>query len=365
MTAAVLIMAGGTGGHVFPALAVARLLRERQCRVVWVGTQRGIEARVVPADKFPIEWLSVAGLRGKGALTWVLAPFKLMRALFQAMSIVRKVKPDVVLGVGGFVTGPGGVAAWLLGKPLIIHEQNAISGLTNRLLSRFARNVLEAFPGSFPARVHAQCVGNPVRREIAAVLAPEQRFAGRTGPIRLLVVGGSLGAARLNASVPAAARLLQAELPLDIWHQAGERGHEQAVAAYAQAGVQGRIAPFINDMAEAYAWADLVVCRAGALTISELAAAGVGAILVPFPAAVDDHQAHNARYLTENGAAMLVADRELTAERLAGAIRELCGSAGDARTNLLQMAKRARERAVVDAAEVLTRTVLDAAGGAA
>lgn len=358
---AVLVMAGGTGGHVFPALAVARLLRERRCAVTWVGTRRGLEARVVPADGFPMEWLSVAGLRGKGALTWVLAPFKLARAMVQALSIVRRSRPAVVLGVGGFVTGPAGVAAWLLRKPLVIHEQNAIAGMTNRLLARFAREVLEAFPGSFPASVKARCVGNPVRREIAAIEPPEQRFATRSGAIRLLVVGGSLGAARLNSTVPRALKLLEPQFTFDVRHQAGERGYAQAQQAYAADGVTGRVTAFIEDMAEAYAWADIVVCRAGALTISELAAAGVGAVLVPFPNAVDDHQTHNARYLTDAGAAVLIADRDLEPRRLADELARLCAN----RNQLLQMAQRARSRAVPDATENLTRAVLNAAGVAA
>lgn len=358
---AVLVMAGGTGGHVFPALAVARLLRERRCEVTWVGTQRGLEARVVPANDFPIEWLSVAGLRGKGWLAWVFAPFRLMRALWQAMSIVRRRRPAVVLGVGGFVTGPGGVAAWLLRKPLVIHEQNAIAGMTNRLLARLAGQVLEAFPGSFPASVCARCVGNPVRREIATLASPEQRFAGREGPVRLLIVGGSLGAARLNASVPRALQLLQGKLSLEVWHQTGERGYAQTIQDYGAEAKSRRVVPFIEDMAAAYGWADLVVCRSGALTVSELAAAGLGAVLVPFPAAVDDHQTHNARYLTSADAAVLIADRDLTPERLAAELMRLCAD----RAQLLAMARRARARAVPDAAEMLTRAVLDAAGVAA
>jgi UDP-N-acetylglucosamine--N-acetylmuramyl-(pentapeptide) pyrophosphoryl-undecaprenol N-acetylglucosamine transferase len=298
MSIPVLIMAGGTGGHVFPALAVARLLRERQCEVTWVGTQRGIEARVVPANGFTIEWLSVAGLRGKGILTLLLAPLRLGIALAQALAILRRRRPAVVLGVGGFVTGPGGVAAWLLHRPLVIHEQNAIAGLTNRLLSRLARVVLEGFPNSFPPRARPQCVGNPVRREITALAPPEERLARRGDAVRLLIFGGSLGAARLNDSVP---RALAAFAPVarpQVWHQAGERGHAQALETYTRAGVTARVDAFIDDMAAAYAWADLVICRAGALTVSELAAVGLGAILVPFPAAVDDHQTHNARYLT-------------------------------------------------------------------
>lgn len=359
MSLAVLIMAGGTGGHVFPALAVAHRLRERQCEVVWVGTERGLEARVVPANGFAIEWLSVSGLRGKGPLTWLLAPLRLTLALVQALAIVRRRKPSVVLGVGGFVTGPGGVAAWLLRRPLLIHEQNAIAGLTNRWLARLAREVLEAFPGSFPENVRTRCVGNPVRREIASLPPPEQRFAARAANVRVLVIGGSLGAARLNASVPAALALMPGSVRPEVWHQAGERGIVDAREAYARAGVQARVDAFIEDMAAAYAWADLVICRAGALTVSELAATGLGAILVPFPAAVDDHQTHNARYLTEAGAAVLIADRDLEPGRLSAELTRLCAD----RATLLDMARRARSRAMPEATEKLTHAVLQAAGG--
>lgn len=361
MSIAVLIMAGGTGGHVFPALAVARLLRERQCEVTWIGTRRGIEARVVPANGFPIEWLSVAGLRGKGILTLLLAPVRLGFALAQALAIVRRRRPAVVLGVGGFVTGPGGVAAWLLRKPLIIHEQNAVAGLTNRLLSRLARVVLEGFPNSFPPRARPQCVGNPVRREISALAPPDERLAKRSDTVRLLIFGGSQGAARFNENVPRAlAALSPAERP-QVWHQAGERGHAQALEAYGRASVTARVDAFIDDMAAAYSWADLVICRSGALTVSELAAVGLGAILVPFPAAVDDHQTHNARYLTEAGAAILIPDVELTHERLARELGVLCAD----RARLLDMARRARTHAMPDAAEALARAVIDAARAAA
>jgi len=361
MSVAVVIMAGGTGGHVFPALAVARLLRERQCQVTWIGTRRGIEARVVPADGFPIEWLNVGGLRGKGIGTWLLAPLRLLQALAQAIAILRRQRPAVVLGVGGFVTGPGGVAAWLLGRPLVIHEQNAIAGLTNRLLSRLARTVLEGFPGSFPARTSVTCVGNPVRREIAALPVPETRFAGRSGAVRLFVFGGSLGAARLNEAVPQALALMSPGTRPEVWHQAGERGHASAVEAYSRAGLTAKVVPFIEDMAQAYAWADLVICRAGALTVSELAAVGLGAVFVPLPIAVDDHQTHNAQQLVSVGAGRLIADRDLSGEHLAKVLEELCAD----RTRLLDMARRARERAMPDATETLARAVLDAAGARA
>src|SRR5215469_12497767 len=266
----ILIMAGGTGGHVFPALALARLLRAKSHEVVWLGTQRGLEARVVPAERIPIEWLSVGGLRGKGLMTLLAAPFRLALALTQALRVMWRHQPIVVVGLGGFVTGPGGVAAWLTRRPLLIHEQNAIAGLTNRVLSHLARQVLEAFPGSFGGNTHARVIGNPVRADIGALPPPATRFAGRTGPTRILVIGGSQGAARLNAVVPFALKRLAGELSFDVRHQAGERWLEAGRASYAEAGVRADVRPFIEDMSEAYGWADLVVCRAGALTVSEL-----------------------------------------------------------------------------------------------
>ena len=361
MSRPILIMAGGTGGHVFPALALARLLREQATEVVWLGTERGLESRVVPAEGIPIEHLSVGGLRGKGILTWFAAPFRLTRALWQALRVMRRHQPSVVVGLGGFVTGPGGVAAWLTRRPLVIHEQNAIAGLTNRCLSHLARQVLEAFPGSFGRDVHARVIGNPVRRDIAAVPPPAVRFAGRTGPIRILVIGGSQGAARLNAVVPFALKRLSSWLTFDVRHQAGERWIDAGRASYAQAGVRADVRPFIEDMSEAYAWADLVICRAGALTVSELAAVGVGSILVPFPNAVDDHQAANAQYLVREGAAVLISDRELTAERLAAELQRLCAGRG----KLLAMAERARLLAKPRAADELAASCLELARRAA
>jgi UDP-N-acetylglucosamine--N-acetylmuramyl-(pentapeptide) pyrophosphoryl-undecaprenol N-acetylglucosamine transferase len=335
----VLIMAGGTGGHVFPALALARLLRAASHDVVWLGTRKGLEARVVPADNFPIEWLSMSGLRGKGAATLLLAPFKLLQSIWQALGVMRRRRPELVVGFGGFVTGPGGLAAWLTRRPLLIHEQNAIAGYSNRMLSHLARRVLSAFPKSVPPGVQDEVVGNPVRAEILAQDPPAMRFARREGALRLLVVGGSLGASRLNAVVPfAVAHVLKAGVALHVRHQAGERGIDAARAAYAEAKVEADVSPFIDDMARAYADADLVICRAGALTISELAAVGVASVLVPYPAAVDDHQTFNAQFLVREGAAVLIADRDLTADRLAATLRELCAGRG----KLLAMAERAR-----------------------
>ncbi|HXW74973.1 MAG TPA: undecaprenyldiphospho-muramoylpentapeptide beta-N-acetylglucosaminyltransferase [Steroidobacteraceae bacterium] len=353
MSQPILIMAGGTGGHVFPGLALARLLREQSLEVVWLGTERGLESRIIPAEGIPIERLSVGGLRGKGMLTWLAAPFRLARALLQALAVMRRHRPSVVVGLGGFVTGPGGVAAWLTRRPLLIHEQNAIAGLTNRILAHLARQVLEAFPGSFGHNVHARVIGNPVRRDIGALPPPAMRFAGRSGPIRLLVIGGSQGATRLNTVVPFALKRLGTAIAFDVRHQAGERWIEAGRASYAQAGVRADVRPFIEDMSEAYGWADLVICRAGALTVSELAAVGIGAILVPFPGAVDDHQACNARFLVRAEAAVLIADRELTEERLAGELARLAG-----RGKLLAMAERARVLAMPRAADELAASCL-------
>jgi UDP-N-acetylglucosamine--N-acetylmuramyl-(pentapeptide) pyrophosphoryl-undecaprenol N-acetylglucosamine transferase len=350
----VIIMAGGTGGHVFPALALARLLRERSCEVVWLGTRRGLEARVIPAERIAIEWLSIGGLRGKGVLTWLAAPFRLVLALAQALAVMRRHRPLAVVGLGGFVTGPGGVAAWLTRRPLLIHEQNAIAGFTNRCLAHLAREVLEAFPGSFGAGIEAHAIGNPVRADISAVAPPATRFAARSGAIRLLVLGGSQGATRLNAVVPFALARLADTVVIETRHQAGERWLEAARQNYASAAVRATVVAFIDDMAGAYAWADLVICRAGALTVSELAAAGVGAILVPFPAAVDDHQSANAAYLVREGAAVLIADRELTVERLAVELTRLCAGRG----KVLAMAERARLLARPRAAEELAQACL-------
>ena len=351
----VLIMAGGTGGHVFPALAVADRLRARGVAVAWMGTRNGLEATLVPKAGIPMEWIGVSGLRGKGWRQRLLTPVMLARALGQAGVILRRLRPPVVLGMGGFASGPGGIMARLLGIPLVVHEQNAIAGLTNRWLSRVANQVLEAFPGAFPAQRQALVVGNPVRETIAKLPPPAARFAGRQGPARLLVLGGSQGALALNQRVPQALALLGDDERPDIWHQAGGRLYETAAVAYREAGVAARLTPFIEDMAEAYGWADLVLCRAGALTIAELAAVGVGAVLIPFPFAVDDHQTANARFLEQGQAALIVQQTELSAERLAALLRELTRN----RARLLDMAEAARRLAKVDAAEQVARVCLE------
>lgn len=352
-SAPILIMAGGTGGHVFPALALARLLRATSHEVIWLGTQKGLEARVVPAENIAIEWLSMSGLRGKGIATLLAAPFKLLLSVWQALGVMRRRRPALVVGFGGFVTGPGGVAAWLTRRPLVIHEQNAVAGYSNRMLAHLARRVLSAFPRAFPPGVEARVVGNPVRAEILLQQPPSMRFALRQGALKVLVVGGSLGAARLNTVVPFAVK--QSGLELSVRHQAGERGIGAARKAYSEAGVMAEVTPFIDDMARAYAEADLVICRSGALTISELAAVGVASILVPFPAAVDDHQTINAQFLVREGAAVHIADRDLTPERLAAELKTLCQGRG----RLLAMAERARNVAKPRAAEELAEVCLE------
>jgi UDP-N-acetylglucosamine--N-acetylmuramyl-(pentapeptide) pyrophosphoryl-undecaprenol N-acetylglucosamine transferase len=357
-----LVMAGGTGGHVFPALATARVLQRRGYDIVWLGTQQGIEARLVPAAGIPVEWLSVSGLRGKGAATLLAAPFRLLVAISQAMRAIRRHQPRVVLGAGGFASGPGGIAAWLLGRPLVVHEQNAVAGLTNRVLARLARRVLEGFPNSFGSGVRAERVGNPVRPEIVAIAPPERRYAGREGAVRLLVFGGSQGAARLNAVLPAAIGELPAALRPAVLHQTGKHNFEETVQAYRARGIEADVRPFIDDMASAYGWADLAVCRSGALTVTELAAAGVPAILVPFPAAVDDHQTRNAQYAVQAGAAKLLPEGDLTPISMAAVLRALL-EAG--RPLLLRMAVAARTSAILDADERLADACVQAAGEAA
>ena len=351
----VLVMAGGTGGHVFPALAVARILESRGCRVVWLGTQRGIEARLVPAAGLSIEWIHVAGLRGKGVLSWLLAPLRLVRALIESLSAIRRIQPDVVLGMGGFVAGPGGVAARLLGCPLVIHEQNAVAGYTNRVLASIAQVVAEAFSGAFAPSVGARPVGNPVRPEIAAAARPRERT---NQPPHLLVFGGSQGAAALNRVVPEAlTRIPAAQRPIVI-HQSGRNRVESTRSAYLANNVNAEVTEFIDDMAAAYRWADLVIARSGALTVAELAAAGVPAVLVPYPAAVDDHQTANARYLTDRSAAVLISETDLTPEALANALLKMTDENGLA---LAAMSKSALSAAQLGADAVLADLCIEQA----
>lgn len=354
----ILIMAGGTGGHVYPALAVAEQLRDWGANVVWLGTRKGLEARVVAAAGFRFDAVRVSGLRGKGWLNTLLAPFMLLGAFLQSFAVLWRRRPAAVLGMGGFVTGAGGVAAWLLRRPLLIHEQNAVAGLTNRLLARCAARVMEAFPNTFATRCRAVHTGNPVRASIAAVAPPALRFAAREETLRVLVLGGSLGARALNRLLPSALALLAPAARPQVWHQAGRSHFDEVPRAYAECGVSARVEPFIEDMAQAYAWADLVLCRAGAMTIAELASVGVAAILVPYPHAVDDHQTDNARYLSSADAAILIQQADLTASGLSQLLRELAAD----RPRLLRMAEAARALAMPAATEQVARLCLQYAG---
>jgi UDP-N-acetylglucosamine--N-acetylmuramyl-(pentapeptide) pyrophosphoryl-undecaprenol N-acetylglucosamine transferase len=346
----VMIMAGGTGGHVYPALAVAHELRARGHEVVWMGAPDSFESRVVPAQGFPLELVRVSGLRGKGIVKLLLAPLLMARALLDAWAVLRKREPHVALGMGGFAAGPGGLVARLWGVPLVIHEQNAAAGLTNRWLARIASRVLEAFPGTFAG---AATVGNPVRAAILAVPPPEARLAGRTGARRVLVVGGSQGARALNERMPEALALMPPGERPEVRHQAG-RTLEVARDAYARAGVAASVEGFIDDMADAYGWADVVVCRAGASTIAELAAAGCAAVLVPYPHAVDDHQTRNGAHLVRAGAAVLIQEADLTPALLAQTLRHLLAD----RAQLLAMARAARAAAWPDTERRIADAVL-------
>lgn len=320
--APVMILAGGTGGHIFPGLAVARALREREVPVIWIGSVAGMETRLVPEAGFALETIAVQGLRGKGVLPLLLAPLRLLRALWQALRILRRHRPRAVLSFGGFAAGPGGLGAWLLRRPLLVHEQNRAPGFTNRVLAKFARRVLCGFPGSFRIP-DAIVVGNPVRMEIAALAPPAERFAARSGPACLLVLGGSQGAASLNRALPQILSSMPPSTRPRVRHQCGQRHADACAQLYAEAGVEADVEPFIADMAAALTWADLVICRAGALTLAELCAAGVAALLVPFPQAVDDHQTRNAEFLLERGAAMMVAEGEQFESRLRQAAEAL------------------------------------------
>ncbi len=351
MTRTILIMAGGTGGHIMPGLAVADHLRERGWRVVWMGAPEGMEARLVPERGYEMAWIRFSALRGKGLLRKLLLPFNLLRGFWQAWRELRRVRPDVVLGMGGFVSFPGGMMAALSGIPLVLHEQNSVAGLANRVLATVADRIVTGFPGVLKK---GEWVGNPVAPSIAALPAPAERYGAREGPLHLLVVGGSLGAAALNEAVPKALAMLpEAERP-KIVHQCGEKHVEAVTRAYGAAGAEARVVPFIKGMAGPYGWADLVICRAGALTVAELAAAGVASILVPYPHAVDDHQTGNAKFLSAAGAAILLPQSELTPERL-GEIRNLT------RRQLLEMAEKARGLARPEATAAVARACMDLA----
>lgn len=347
-----LVMAGGTGGHIFPGLAVAEALRARGWRVHWLGAPGSMESRLVPPRGFPLEAVDFGGLRGKGLVTKLLLPLNLLRAFWQSIQVVRRVKPDVLVGLGGYITFPGGMMGVLLGKPLVLHEQNSVAGLANKVLAEVADRRFNAFPNALSK---AEWVGNPMREAFLNQPAPAVRFAGRTGPLRLLVVGGSLGAQALNRIVPQAlARIPEAQRPV-VLHQSGEKQIDELRANYAQVGVQAELTPFIEDTASAYAEADLVIARAGASTVTELAAVGAASLLVPFPAAVDDHQTHNARFLVEAGAAWLEAQAGLTPDKLAVLLQGLD------RAQLQAMAEKARAVAKTGATEAVVGACIELA----
>jgi UDP-N-acetylglucosamine--N-acetylmuramyl-(pentapeptide) pyrophosphoryl-undecaprenol N-acetylglucosamine transferase len=344
----ILIMAGGTGGHIFPGLAVAAEMRAAGWEVVWMGARGGMEERLVPRHGYPAAWIRARAARGKGLLQKLLLPANLLYSFWESARHIRRIQPSVVLGLGGYVAFPGGMMASLLDKPLALHEQNAIAGLTNRVLSRISDKVMQAFPDTLRG---AEWTGNPVRADIAALASPEKRFGDRHGPLRILIVGGSLGAQALNEVLPRA--IAQMTEKPRVVHQAGEKHLAVLKANYAAAGVEGELVAFIDDMASRYAEADLVICRAGAVTVSELAAAGMASVLVPFPHAVDDHQTANAKFLSERGAAILIQQRDLSPEKLAALIRSLDRSA------LLEMAKRARALGRPDAAQLVARRCME------
>ena len=342
-----LVMAGGTGGHVFPALATAKKLQQDGYRIHWLGTKRGLESRLVPAAGIDISYMDVTGVRGKNIVTVLKAPFLLISSILQAYREIKRLKPSVVLGMGGFASGPGAVAARLAKVPLVIHEQNAVAGTTNRLSAKFATRVLQAFDGAFANRKHQQVVGNPVRDELTAIAAPRDRMKGRDDqPLRLLVVGGSLGALALNNTVPEAIALMPHALRPSIFHQAGAGKHEATIQHYQRLAVAAQVEPFIDNMLDAYSDADLVICRAGALTISELSCIGVAAILVPLPSAIDDHQTKNAQWLVDQKAALLFKQSEMSAAKLAEKLLQLTAD----RNQLIAMAENGRAAAIPDAA---------------
>ncbi|MBU0593048.1 MAG: undecaprenyldiphospho-muramoylpentapeptide beta-N-acetylglucosaminyltransferase [Gammaproteobacteria bacterium] len=354
MSRTLMIMAGGTGGHVMPALAVANCLRDEGWKVIWLGTRNGMEATLVPKHGYEMAWINFSGLRGKGLLRPVLLPLQLLRAFYQSLRAILTHRPDVVLGMGGYPAFPGGMMATLLAKPLVVHEQNSIAGLTNRVLACLADKVLVAFPGAFQnkkdkpipcGKAKTECCGNPVRADIAAVSEPDKRLAGREGRLQLLVLGGSLGAAALNEVVPQAMAMIPAAQRPLVVHQSGARHIDALRANYLSTGIEADCRPFIDNMAEQYGWADIVICRSGALTVAELAAAGAASILVPFPHAVDDHQTANAHFLSDSGAALLIQQNELTAEKLAALLQEIT------REKLLDMARAARALAKPDATQ--------------
>jgi len=340
-TKTLMVMAGGTGGHVYPAMAVADALQSQGWNIVWLCTEGGMENKLIAGKPYDKAMITMQGVRGKGLLGWLLLPVKLITAFKQSLNAINQFKPDVVLGMGGFAAFPGGLMARLQGRPLVIHEQNSVAGLTNKVLAKVATKVLAAFPAAFGAR--AALLGNPVRADIANIAQPAQRFAHRAGALRLLIVGGSLGAQAFNELIPQAlATLPEAQRP-QVVHQAGVKHIEVLQNNYKQAGVAADARAYIENMAEMYAWADFVICRSGALTVAEISAAGLGSMMVPFPFAVDDHQTGNAQYLANAGATILVQQKELSVDKLAKILKEL------SREQCLDMANKARALGKPDA----------------
>lgn len=348
----ILVMAGGTGGHIFPGLAVADCLKAQGWRVVWLGAPNSMEAELVPKHGYAMGLVDFYGMRGKGLLRKLVMPFSLLLALWQCLFVFLQYRPAVVLGMGGYITVPGGLMAVLLRRPLVIHEQNAIAGMSNKLLARYSKRVMSGFPDVLP---NAEWCGNPVRETISALPEPQQRYGKREGPLNILVVGGSLGAKVINERLPKALALIPQEMRPHVLHQSGKQHYQATRAAYEQAGVEAMVAPFVDNMAFYYEQADLVVCRAGALTVSELAAAGLASILVPFPHAVDDHQTVNAHFLSDRGAAVLLPQKELTPEHLAELLR------GMTREHARQMAQAAHAVAHPDAAQRVARVCAEVA----
>jgi UDP-N-acetylglucosamine--N-acetylmuramyl-(pentapeptide) pyrophosphoryl-undecaprenol N-acetylglucosamine transferase len=350
----VMIMAGGTGGHVFPALAVAEELRAADVGVAWLGTRAGIEAELVPTKGIKLNYLDIEGIRGRGLTALIKAPLLLWRSIRQSLAVLSEYQPQVVLGMGGFASGPGAVAARLKGIPIVIHEQNSVAGTTNRIVARIARRIMQGFPNVLKG---GEWCGNPVRPSIANMPAPDQRFVGRTGAVNLLVLGGSRGALAINKILPQALALVDAAIRPQVMHQTGKQHCEQTSELYRTAGVEAQVVPFIDQMDEAYSWADFAICRAGALTVAELSCAGLGSILIPFPYAIDDHQTVNGELLVEQGSASIIQQKELTAKMLAEEITTLCSS----RSRLLEMAMRARELSKTGAASRVANVCMEVA----
>lgn len=351
----ILVIAGGTGGHIFPALAVADLLKQHQRQVFWLGSEAGLEKKIV-SGRFPLICIDARRLRGKGLKVYLQAPWQLLKSTWQAYQAIRRIKPDVVIAMGGFVSGPGGLAAKLQGIPLVVHEQNAVAGYTNRLLARFADKIIAAYPGAFSQTHQAMVVGNPVRAEISAIPVPQQRLQNRTGTLRILILGGSQGAHALNHIVSQFATDFSQQNQLEFWHQTGVKDYPAIEKIYSAIAVPAKVQAFIDDMAAAYQWADILICRAGALTVAEIAAVGVASILVPFPAAVDDHQWHNARYLEQAGAAKIIRESDLSLDKLSTIISQFLAD----RSLIMSMAENARNLAKPQAAETVADIVLSA-----